>query len=50
LSHTAQAPPYGSLLLKEEQLTADKAGIEYFTETNRIYYFYYYSIPEQPYT
>jgi len=49
LVHTAFAPPYGTLLLSAQQLTADMTGFQHFTETFSNYCLCYYSILQQPY-
>jgi len=49
LAHTAFAPPYGTLLLSAQQLTADMTGFQHFTEPFSNYSLCYYSTPEQPY-
>jgi len=49
LAHTTFAPPYGTLLLSAQQLTADMTDFQHFTGTFSSYNLCYYSIPEQPY-
>jgi hypothetical protein len=49
LAHTAHAPPYGSLLLHEEQITEGMVGSEHSTETFSNYNFDDYYIPAQLY-
>ena len=49
LVHAAFAPPYGTLLLSAQQLTAAMTGFDHFTETFSNYSLCYYSILEQPY-
>jgi len=49
LAHTAFEPPYGTVSLSAQQLTADMTGFQHFTEKFSNYNLCYYSITEQPY-